>query len=243
MKTAARIHGPFDVRARVFGALGRSVRRRRRRPTARGRAHSIGLSATLFDFVRMRWPSTRNLNAVVIDVVATASNPVAAAVFANAVVDEYLVAQERTKREAADRALAWMRERDRRPARAHRRAEPRHQGPAARDAGRRGRRSRHPANQLREVGNSAGGRPHRAGRGRFAAEPAARRLAASDVTAAGEVIDTPELAGVRRQLADLRQRLAAERASRGETRPVAAAELQAQIASLTEDARGLVAQA
>ena len=71
--------------------------------------------------------------------------------------------------------------------------------------------------------------------------PAAFALARQDVTAAGEVIDTPELAGVRRQLADLRQRLAAERASRGETRPVAA-ELQAQIGLLTEDARGIVAQ-
>ena len=45
----------------------------------------------------------------------------------------------------------------------------------------------------------------------------------------------------RRQLADLRQRLAAERASRGETRPIAA-ELQAQIDSLGGFAQALFEQ-
>jgi hypothetical protein len=98
------------------------------------------------------------------------------------------------------------------------------------------------ANQLRELGNAlAVARTEQAeAESRLGQLRAA--LAASDVAAAGEVIDTPELAGVRRQLADLRQRLAAERAARGETRPEAAA-LQAQIASLDEDARGLVTQA
>ena len=46
---------------------------------------------------------------------------------------------------------------------------------------------------------------------------------------------------VRRQLADLQQRLAAERASRGDTRPIVA-ELQAHIASLTDFAGTLVEQ-
>ena len=174
--------------------------------------------------------------------VATASNPVAAAVFANAVVDEYLVAQERTKREAADRALAWMRgeigDLRARIAEQNRGIQARRREMLAAAVG----DPATTANQLREVGNAlAVARTEQAEAGSRLSQLRAA-LAASDVTAAGEVIDTPELAGVRRQLADLRQRLAAERASRGETRPVAA-ELQAQIASLTEDARGLVAQA
>ncbi len=228
-----------DAVSRAFGGLGGWLAGVAAPPLA---AEPPPAATRVVDALRAGLSVTRNLNAVVIDVVATASNPVAAAVFANAVVDEYLVAQERTKREAADRALAWMRgeigDLRARIAEQNRGIQARRREMLAAAVG----DPATTANQLREVGNAlAVARTEQAEAGSRLSQLRAA-LAASDVTAAGEVIDTPELAGVRRQLADLRQRLAAERASRGETRPVAA-ELQAQIASLTEDARGLVAQA
>jgi len=228
-----------NVVLRALGGLGRWLAGAAAPPLA---AEPAPVATQVIEALRGSLSVTRSLNAFIIDVVATAPHPVAAAVFANAVVDEYLVAQERTKREAADRALAWMRgEIDDLRARI-----------AEQNRGIQAQRREMltaavgdpatTANQLREVGNAlAVARTEQAeAESRLTQLRAA--LAAADVTAAGEVIDTPELASVRRQIADLRQRLAAERASRGESRP-AAAELQAAIASLTEDARALVAQA
>jgi uncharacterized protein involved in exopolysaccharide biosynthesis len=199
-------------------------------------------AAQVVDALRASLDVTRNLNAFVIDVVATAPHPNEAAALANAVVVEYLVAQERTKRATADRALAWMRgeidDLRARIAGQNRRIQAQRRELLAAAVG----DPATTANQLREVGNAlAVARTEQADAESRLSELRAA-LAAADVTTAGEVIDTPELASVRRQLADLRQRLAAERASRGERRPVAA-ELQAQIASLTADARALVAQA
>ena len=200
-----------------------------------------GAAAQVVDALRASLDVTRSLNASVIDVVATAPHASEAASVANAVVEEYLVAQQRTKREVTDRTLAWMRgeieDLRARIAEQNRGIQAQRRQMLAAAVG-------DPAtteNQLREVGNAlAVARTEQADVESRLGELRAA-LAGTDVAAVGEVIDTPELAGVRRQLADLRQRLAAERASRGESRPVAA-ELQAQIASLTEDARALVAQ-
>jgi uncharacterized protein involved in exopolysaccharide biosynthesis len=250
LEGAARRLGLVDSRGRAIAAGEPPAE-----PNALLRALGRGLAAAapplaaepapsvaqVVDALRTGLSVTRSLNAFVIDVVATAPNPVAAAVFANAVVDEYLVAQERTKREAADRALAWMRgeieDLRARLAEQNRGIQARRREMLAAAVG----DPATTANQLREVGNAlAVARTEQAEADSRLSQLRAA-LGAADVTAAGDVIDTPELASVRRQLADLRQRLAAERASRGETRP-AAAELQAQIGSLADEARALVAR-
>jgi len=199
-------------------------------------------AAQVIDALRSGLEVSRNLNAFVIDVRATAPHAGEAAAVANAVVEEYLVAEQRSKRAAAERALAWMRGEIAalrgRIAAQNRGIQAQRRELLAAEVG----DPATTANQLREVGNAlAIARTEQAEADSRLTELHSA-LAAADVAAAGEVIDTPELAGVRRQLADLRQRLAAERASRGESRP-AATEMQAQIASLTEEARALVAQA
>jgi uncharacterized protein involved in exopolysaccharide biosynthesis len=196
-------------------------------------------AARVTDAMRASLKVTRNLNALVIEVVASAADPVSAAAIANAVVEEYLSRQGRMKRQVADQALAWMNgeigDLRARIGELNRRAQ----------AERRqllGAEAADPAtteNQLKAVGNAlALARTDRADAEARLGElrSALERLG---VEAAGQLIDTPEIANVRRQLADLGQRLAAERASRGESRPVVA-EMQAQIASLSDFARTLV---
>ena len=204
-------------------------------------AGSAPASAQVVEALRASLDVSRNLNAFVIDVIATAPHASEAAALANAVVEEYLVAQQRSKRAAADRALTWMRgeieDMRGRIAEQNRRIQALRREMLAAEVG----DPATTANQLREVGNALAVARTEQAEAESRLSELRSALAASDVTAAGEVIDTPELASVRRQLADLRQRLAAERASRGESRPVAA-ELQAQIGSLTEEARGMVAQ-
>lgn len=185
---------------------------------------------------------TRSLNSFVIDVVATAPDADEAAALANAVADAYLVAQTRAKRAAADQALVWMR------------------GEIGALRARIGAQNRRIQEQRRELLAAALGDPVttesqlRAVSNALAiarteqadAESRLSRLRSvldgGAVAEAGEVLDTPELASVRRQLADLRQQLAAELASRGTRRPAAAA-LRAQIVSLDGDARRLARQA
>ena len=199
-------------------------------------------AAQVVEVLRSGLTVTRSLNAFVIDVVATAPFSTEAAAIANAVVEEYLVDQQRVRRQAADQALSWMRgeiedlrgriaEQNRRILAVRRELLANAVGDPVTTA-----------NQLKAVSNAlAVARTEQSD-----AESRLGQLRAAlgqpDVAAASEILETPELAVVRRQLADLRQRLAAERASRGESRPVTA-ELQAQIASLSDDARTMGLQA
>ena len=164
-----------------------------------------------------------------------------AAAIANAVVEEYLARQGRVKRQVADQALAWMNgeieDLRRRIGDLNRRAQEERRALL-------GEQGADPAtteNQLRAVGSAlAVARTDRADADARLGELRAA-LDRLGLAAAGQLIETPEIMNVRRQLADLQQRLAAERASRGDTRPIVA-ELQAQIASLTDFAGTLVEQ-
>lgn len=198
-------------------------------------------SARVTDRLRQGLDVTRNLNAYVVEVVARASDPMSAAAIANAVVEEYIARQARVKREVADRALDWMNGEigDLR----RRIAELNHRAQAERRT-MLGAEAADPAtteNQLRAVGSAlALARAERAD-----AEARLGQLRASfdrlGAAAAGELIETPEIVALRRQLADLKQRLAAERAARGDSRPLVS-ELQAQVASLSDFAEQLVAK-
>lgn len=197
--------------------------------------------ARVLEALRAGLKITRNLNGLVIDIEATASDPASAAAIANAVIDEYLVRQGREKRQVAEQALTWMNgeieDLRRRIGDLNRRAQQERRTMLGEEAA-------DPAtteNQLRAVGSAlAAARTDRAD---AEARLGELRLALEriGVVAAGQLIATPELVGVRRQLADLGQRLAAERASRGENRPIVA-ELQAQVASLSAFAQALVDQ-
>jgi uncharacterized protein involved in exopolysaccharide biosynthesis len=197
-------------------------------------------AARVTDALRAALKVTRNLNALVIEVQASASDPVIAAAITNAVTEEYLARQGRVKRQAADQALAWMNgeieDLRRRIADLGARAQQERRALLGAEA------AADPAtteNQLRSVGTAlAAARTERADAEARVDEISAA-LEGGGAAAAGELIETPEIRSVRRQLADLEQRLAAERSSRGERRPIVS-ELQAQIASLDAFARALV---
>ena len=193
------------------------------------------------DVMRGALKVTRSPNALVIEVVAGAADPVSAGAIANAVVGEYLARQGRAERQVADQALAWMEGEIERPPSADRRAQPAGAGRSAGNPRRRTRPIRRPPRT--SSGRSAARSPSpgpNAPTPRRASASSARRSTASASRRRGSSRDARDL-GARRQLADLGQRLAAERASRGDTRPVVA-ELQAQIASLRDFASTLVEQ-
>jgi succinoglycan biosynthesis transport protein ExoP len=191
------------------------------------------------DSLRSALKVTRNLNALVIDVQASATDPVSAAAITNAVVEEYLARQGRVKRQVADQALSWMNgeitDLRRRISDLGLRAQQERRTLLSADAA-------DPAtteNQLRAVGAAlAAARTERAD-SEARVKEIGLALDRIGVAAASELIETSEILNVRRQLADLEQRLAAERSSRGENRPIVS-EMQAQIASLTEFGRTLV---
>lgn len=197
-------------------------------------------AARVTDDLRGALAVRRSLDALVIDVAARAGDPVTAAALANAVADEYLTRQSGRKRAAADQALAWMNgeigDLRRRIDALNRRAEDERRALLGSDAA-------DPAtteSQLRTVAAAlAAARTERADAEARAVElrAAADRLGAD---AAGALVDTPEIAAARRALADVEQRLAAERAARGRSRPLVA-ELEAQATALRARAARLVA--
>ncbi len=197
-------------------------------------------AARVTDSIRAALSVSRNLNALVIEVVADAADPVTAAAIANAVVDEYIARQGQRKRQVADQTLGWMKgeigDLQRRIGDLNRRAQ----------AERRtllGAEAADPATtetQLRAIGNALA--LARTERAEAEARLVELRSAVDRVgaKAAGQLIDTPEIVAARRQLADLDQRLAAERSSRGSSRPIVA-ELEAQATALRAFAARLVA--
>jgi uncharacterized protein involved in exopolysaccharide biosynthesis len=259
LQGAAQRLGMLDSEGRPVGPASGLVERRPRFAGIQAALRSVGVytaapspvplspeaerqqgAARVTEAMRASLDVSRNLNALVIEVVASASDPVSAAAIANAVVDEYLSRQGRRKRQVADQALAWMNgeigDLRRRIGELNRRAEAERRhllGAGAAD----------PAtteNQLRTVGNAlAQARTERAD---AEARLGELRLALDRLgtEAAGQLIETPEIVAARRQLSDLRQRLVAERSARGR-RPIVG-ELEAQVASLDKAARGLVTQ-
>jgi succinoglycan biosynthesis transport protein ExoP len=204
-------------------------------------AAQLQQTARVTDALRRALTVTRNLNALVVDVGATAADPVTAAAIANAVVDEYLARQGGRKREAADQALAWMNGeiaglRDRIGA-LNRRAQDERRALLQSDAV-------DPAtteNQLRAVASAlAVARSERldaeARLGELRA--AVQRLGPK---AAEQLVQTPEILAARRTLSEVEQRLAAERAARSDGRPIVA-ELEARAAELRTRAARLVAE-
>lgn len=193
------------------------------------------------DMLRASLAVSRNLNALVVDVVAAGADPLTAAAIANAVADEYLARQGGRKREVADQALAWMNgeigDLRRRIDALNRRAQDERRALLGSEAA-------DPAtteNQLRTVaGALAVARTERAD-----AEARAAELRAADerlgAKAAGALVDTAEISAARRALAEVEQRLAAERASRGNRRPIVA-ELEAEATALRARAARLVAE-
>lgn len=225
LDAALRAVGLAPVRG--TGALGADAERQQR-------------AARVTDMLRSALSVTRSPNALVIELVAAASDPVTAAAIANAVIDEYLARQGGRKRQVADQALAWMAgeigDLRRRIAELNRRAQAERRallGAEAADPGT-------TENQLRAVGNAlAVARTERADAEASLVElrSAAERLGAK---AAGQLVDTPEIVAARRELAEVEQRLAAERASRGNRQVVA--ELEAEATSLRALAVRLVAR-
>ena len=211
--------------ARAPGLVGAEAERQQR-------------AARVTDMLRTSLAVSRSPNALVIEVVAAATDPVTAGAIANAVVDEYLARQGGRKRQVADQALAWMEGEigglRRRIGELNRRAQAERRSLLNADAA-------DPAtteNQLRAVGSAlAVARTERADAEARLIElrSAGERLGAK---AAGQLVDTPEIVGARRQLAEVEQRLAAERASRGNRQIVA--ELEAQATSLRALAARLV---
>ena len=211
--------------ARAPGLLGAEAERQQR-------------AARVTDMLRTSLAVSRSPNALVIEVVAAATDPVTAGAIANAVVDEYLARQGGRKRQVADQALAWMEGEigglRRRIGELNRRAQAERRSLLNADAA-------DPAtteNQLRAVGSAlAVARTERADAEARLIElrSAGERLGAK---AAGQLVDTPEIVGARRALAEVEQRLAAERASRGNRQIVA--ELEAQATSLRALAARLV---
>lgn len=231
--------GPLPLVRAAFETIGLAPRRT---PAVLGaEAERQQRAARVTDMLRASLVVSRNLNALVVDVVAAATDPVTAAAIANAVVDEYLARQGGRKRQAADQALTWMNgeigDLRRRIDTLNRRAQDERRALLTSEAA-------DPAtteSQLRAVGGAlAVARTERANAearlGEFRA--AGDRLGPE---AAGQLIDTPEILAARRELSEVEQRLAAERASRGNGRPIVA-ELEAQAAALRTLAGRLVEQ-
>ena len=221
--------------AGALRAVGLAPRRAGPMPLGADAERAQG-AARVVASIRASLAVTRSLNALVIEVVAASQDPVTAAALANAVVDEYLARQGGQKRAVADRTLAWM---NGEVVDLRRRIGALNQRAQGERRARLGAAAADPAtteNQLRAVGGAlALARTERAD-----AEVRLGELRAAldrlGSRAAGRLIDTPEIVAARRQLSEIDQRLAAERASRT-GRPIVA-ELEAQSAAL----RGFIAR-
>lgn len=198
-------------------------------------------AAVATEALRKNLDVSRNLNSFVVDVTARARHPAAAATVANTVAAAYLEAESEAQRQAADRALGWMAgqvaELRRRIATLSQQVQTERRAMVAAGRG-------DPAattGQLQSVaGALAAARAERSDASARLAE--LRTLIGRDgVTMASRMIDSPEIVTARRQLAELRQRLVAESAARGATRP-AVTELNAQVAALADGMSALVDQ-
>lgn len=205
-------------------------------PDARRRQAALATEA-----LRKNLDVSRSLNSFVIDITARAGHPAAAASVANTVAAAYLESEAEQQRQAADRALGWMTgqvaELRRRIATLSQQVQAERRTMVAAGRG-------DPAatnGQLQSVtGALAAARAERSdARARLA--ELRGLLDREGVDAASRMIDAPEIVAARRQRAELGQRLAAESAARGASRP-AVTELKAQVAALGEGMRGLVDQ-
>ena len=197
----------------------------------------IPLNAKELQNVRDSLKVTRNLNSLVIDVEAQAQTPGGAAIFANAIVTEYLASKVSARRAAADRTLGWI---DGEVARLRDGIADLNQQVLEKQRAFLSDGGGTPLvvqNQLRAVGDAYA-------TASIQYDNTVARLeelrAARDegIMEASRLIDSPDLTALQRQIGDLRQQIAGAQTWRNDT--PALTEGRVQLATLEERASELV---